>query len=194
MKKTIISFFLILIFLSAYAKEEATFLSYQGQIEVQAINNEKLQEEIIVFLQNQGGYFTYRDSMSLKVKINPQNILPFIDFLKEKGMIISQNLSNYNYQQEYQRLQVTIKTQEETLETILKLFDKAGLYETLDIERKIRAMILEIERAKGRVRFIEERVKYAYLTLLFKSYQAQITPAHQCPFLWIEQLDFYKLF
>ncbi len=194
MKKIITSFFLTLIFLSAYAKEEATFLSYQGQIEVQAINNEKLQEEIIAFLQKQGGYFTYRDSMSLQVKINPQNILPFIDFLKEKGMIISQNLSNFNYQQEYQRLQVTIKTQEETLETILKLFDQAGLYETLDIEQKIRGMIMEVERAKGRVRFIEERVKYAYLTLLFKSYQAQSTPAQECPFLWIKALDFYKLF
>jgi len=176
------------------AQEESRFLSYQVRLDVQAIDPERLQEEILAFLKTSKGYFTYRDSAAMQVKILPEKILPFIELVKQKGMVIGQDISNFNYQQDYQRAQITIKTQEETLDTILKLFDQAGLYEALEIERKIREMISEIEQARGKTRLIEERVRYAYVTLSFKSYQAEKERPNTCPFPWIRDLSLYRIF
>lgn len=174
--------------------KKQSFLSYTANIEIQVIAPEKTQDEINDYLKKEGGYFINRSNYTMQAKLSPNKLLPFIQFLKGKGLVTSQAIENFNYQEKYQQYQVTIKTQEETLNNILKIFDQAGLYEALSIEQKLQQIMNEIEYAKGQVRYIEERTLYAYITLSFKSYAAQIKTDTRSPFPWINGLSLEKLF
>ena len=176
------------------AEKKQAYLSYTAKVEIQVISPEKTQDEISDYLKKEGGYFISRSNYHMQAKIAPEKLLLFIQYLKEKGLIISQAIENFNYQEQYQQYQVTIKTQEETLNNILKIFDQAGLYEALSIEQKLQQIMDEIEYAKGQVRYIEERTTYAYITLAFKSYATQIRTDTRSPFPWINGLSLEKLF
>jgi len=170
------------------------FLSYYANIEIQVINPEETQEEIIHFLKEKGGYFISRQNFFLQVKQSPELLMDFMNFLKQKGLIVNQEIGNTNFRESYEQYQVTLKTQSETLDSILKLFDQAGLYEALDIEKKIQQIIREIEYAKGQIRYIEERVKYAYINISFKSYTSLVKTSIDSPFNWINHLKLENLF
>lgn len=188
-------FLLIILPILLFCKEKKVhFLSYNARIEIQAINPEKVQDEIDEYLKKNDGYFISRSNYQMQLKIKPEKLLVFINFLKSKGLITQQEISNFNYQDRFNQYQVTIKTQEETLENILKIFDQAGLYEALAIEQKIQQIMNEIETAKGQVRYIEEHVQYAYVEILFKTYAALIKTESQSPFAWINELGLEKLF
>ncbi|HCL55984.1 MAG TPA: hypothetical protein DHW82_03125 [Spirochaetia bacterium] len=170
------------------------FLSYYANIEIQVINPEETQEQIIHFLKEKGGYFISRQNFYLQVKQSPELLMDFMNFLKQKGLIVNQEIGNTNFRENYEQYQVTLKTQSETLDSILKLFDQAGLYEALDIEKKIQQIIKEIEYAKGQIRYIEERVKYAYINISFKSYTSLVKTSIDSPFDWINHLKLENLF
>ena len=170
------------------------FLSYYANIEIQVINPEETQEQIIHFLKEKGGYFISRQNFYLQVKQSPELLMDFMNFLKQKGLIVNQEIGNTNFRENYEQYQVTLKTQSETLDSILNLFDQAGLYEALDIEKKIQQIIKEIEYAKGQIRYIEERVKYAYINISFKSYTSLVKTSIDSPFDWINHLKLENLF
>lgn len=183
------------------AKDNNKFLGYTAKINLQVINVEKVQEEIIQFLEkNDLGFFTNRDNNFIQVKLlqkeNNDKILRnvFIGFIKERGMLISDEIDSKNYQQLIGDLDVSVKTYEESLTRILQIFDKAGLYETLDAEKRIQDLILQVENAKGQLRFIREHIKYAYVDITFKTYTSMVKTSVQSPFEWINSLRLENLF
>jgi hypothetical protein len=155
---------------------------------------EKSQDEIIRYLENNKGYFTRRDSGFLQAKIVPATLLEFMDFLKKQGVMVSQEIQSNNYQQQLQELEITIKTEDESLSSILGLFEQAGLYQALSIERKIQGMIRKIESAKGRYRYLMEHIRYAYVDITFKSFSGGVQKELNSPFQWINELNIENLF
>jgi hypothetical protein len=196
--KKILAILMLFLTLEVYAqKNNNSFLSYTAKINLQVINVEKTQDEIIQFInKNNLGYFTNRDNFFIQVKINPEvlNNRSFISFLKEKGLIITEEITSYNYREDINTHEITIKTQEDALVKIFQIFDKAALYMALEFEKKIQESISAIENAKGQLRYIQEHIKYAYVDITFKSYTTLIKKSVDSPFDWINQLKIENLF
>lgn len=171
------------------------FLSTSAFIVYQVIHIDKSQNEIIEFIRKEGGYFTLRENNLLRIKINPEKISSLIEFLKAKGIVLQQDIKTQNYQERINQLKVIIKTQEESLANIYQLYSMAGLDQVLDIEIKIREMLEELENARGELRFIQERIRFCYVEISFKSHSVlSSSKKEESPFEWINKLGLQNLF
>lgn len=186
---------IILAFLMGSSAFAENTLSYQVDILYQVINVEATQQSIKKYLEETGaGFFYYRDNQKMNVKILPDKIQSFLEQLGKHGLIVKQDLKTENYREKILELEVTVKTQEEGLRQTLALIDRAGFVDAVSIEESLQEMIEEIENARGQLRFIRERIKYAYIALDFKTYAARVKSAGASPFPWINNLRLDNLF
>ena len=192
MKKILIAVLLTTIALSGFTNNKT--LSTTAKFQLQVIDVEEAQKEIISFLKKKGGYFTNRDNRFMQIKILPQNLKYLTKFLTDKYLIVSKTINQKNYQDNIHNLEITIATQTKSLNQILKILNQANFSQTLDIEQRIQAKIEKIERAKGRLRWIKEHIRFTYVSLNFKSYTSRVRRNLRSPFKWINQLRLENLF
>jgi hypothetical protein len=164
-------------------------LGKTAKVNLQVINTEKAQKDIIRYLEKSGGFFTNRSNEYMQVKVPPEKLRDFLNYLKDLGMVVSESLNTVNYTDRINNLQVTIRTQNESLRNIMRILQSAGLRDTLDIERKVLQMIVELEKAKGNLNYIREHIRYAYVDIYFKTYASvQKRENARSPFGWINRL------
>lgn len=186
---------LFLLFFTSPAAFAENTLSYQVDILYQVINVEATQQGLKKYLEETGfGFFYYRDNQKMNLKIQPDKIAVFLEQLKKHGLIVKQDLKTENYREKIMELEVTVKTQEEGLRQTLVLIDRAGFVDAVSIEESLEEMIEEIENARGQLRYIRERIKYAYIALDFKTYAAAVKSAGAAPFAWVNRLRLDNLF
>lgn len=175
-------------------KKSLSSLAYQSSISLQVINVEKVQANIIEYLQTNKGYFTNKSNSYIQIKIDPKNLLAFFEYLKGQGILISKNVYSKNHSLTIKNLKATITTMQNTISEYLKIIDAADFYSTLDIEKKLLRAVYSLERAKGKLRYYEEHIRFAYITVSFKAYSSKSIQNSSSPFNWVNNLSLNNLF
>ena len=104
---------------------------------------------------------------SLKVRIPPDKVAPFIDWLEHHGKITNKQLQATDVGRTLFDQKIALDNLEHTMARLRKLLDHEQLAtkEILDIEKEMTRIRLDIERIKGERRWLQDRVAFATLDI-----------------------------
>lgn len=119
----------------------------------------------------QGEYFSNeetREMVRMKIRIPHENFDALVNSCsKEVGTVISKNTYTEDASEEYTDIALRLQNKMTYLEKYRDLLKKsASTKDLMEIQEKIRGLEEEIEAAEGRLRFIDDKVKYSSLELV----------------------------
>lgn len=153
---------------------------------------EVVRKELLNFVEEKNGYlkkFTNdRIIMVFPNKITKDQIL---NYLKNKGIIITQNFSTLDYSDKILTLNTTIKVKEQYLNQLNQLIQEANLTQTLEMEKEISKVITELEELKGDYQYYIELASTIEVDIQFLSFEQKNLPTTPYPG-WISKLGIYN--
>ncbi len=141
--------------------------------EVEALEKSKARVDSLLHLS--GGYYQHenfhsyynKNAYALKLRIPNESYDPFIQQLEQGvGRLESKQITASDVSEEYVDLTVRLNNNMAYLEQYKQILSKAKtVEEILEVQEKIRKIEEEIESKKGRLRYLDHRIKYSTLQL-----------------------------
>jgi Domain of unknown function (DUF4349) len=130
-----------------------------------AIRAEARRRGVIIVSDRESGA-KYGISAQIQVRIVPEDVASFIDWLGTKGAVESSNLAASDVSREYFDQELRLRTLRFTLDRLEKILaDRANvsLADVLSVEREMTRVRGEIEQLEGEHRYLADRVQRATL-------------------------------
>ncbi len=169
------------------------YTAYDLKTTVLVADPETAADRIIEWVEENGGYFTFRSSDTVVLRVPSQKMGGFRSLLNELSeAVIDVSIRSQDLRENLLLLRSRIASSEDVLERNLALLDRADVKGTLLIEREIKSLLYEIEGYKGTLRKLEtdRRFIHAEVSMSFKE---QTLPQDlPTSFDWMNGLDFYR--
>jgi hypothetical protein len=153
---------------------------------------ELVRREILKFTNEQNGYIAsfsnQRIALSFPKRITKEKIL---NFLNNRGIIVSQNFSSVDYSDQILSLQVSIKVKEQYLQQLNQLTQEASLVQTLEMEQEISKVIQELEELKGNYNYYLELANSMNVEIQFINIEKGSLPKKPYPY-WVSKLGIFN--
>ena len=170
-----------------------------GSVEIQSDNVQKSRDELEKLLNNtksyvQKEYFDndyYRETFRVTARVPNQYFDTLINALSNNkgiGIVRNKQISTKDVTEEYYDTEIRLKNKELYLAKYRDFLSQAKkISDMLEIQEKIRNMEEEIESAKGKLRFIDDRVNFSTLDISIYREKPNITNTSELGFfgrLW----------
>ncbi|GGG52078.1 DUF4349 domain-containing protein [Epilithonimonas arachidiradicis] len=159
----------------ANSLEIASKIIKSGDLEIEVGDMKKAQKIVTDNLKKlnaykQGEYFSNGDSqemLKMTIRVPNQNFDNLLQsFSSELGNVISNRIVTDDVTEEYTDVSIRLENKFVYLEKYRDLLKKTtNTKDILEIQENIRSLEEEIESSKGRLRFIDDKVKYSTLEL-----------------------------
>ena len=136
-----------------------------------------------------GGFLVHFAKGSIKVKLPPEQLSSFADQIADFGILLEKNLSSEDLTLRIAELKGRIKSREDILERTRKFLDDADVASTIDIERTMTDLVLEIERFKGNLRVLTDRSSFAVAEISFDFRERDRIVYIRSTFEWLNSID-----
>jgi len=147
----------------------------KGRLEIEVGDINKSQKTILENLKktnayNEGEFFSNseeQEMLKMTIRVPNQNFDALMQsFGNDLGNVISKNVGSEDVTEEYTDVTIRLENKLTYLEKYRELVKKStSTKDILEIQEKIRGLEEEIESSKGRLKFIDDRVKYSTLEL-----------------------------
>ncbi len=131
-------------------------------------------DEILNYAKQYGGYEIHRSqtrsdgyfTISAQIKIKPEQLDAFIEFIGTKGELINTQISTDDITTDYYDANTRLKSMESSLETYYGFLKKAAnIEESLAVQNQINQLTIEIESLKGRIKLWDSMLAESIVTL-----------------------------
>ncbi|MDQ7778458.1 MAG: DUF4349 domain-containing protein [Planctomycetota bacterium] len=154
-------------------------------VESIAITQKKAQE----LAETAGGYVVKISGAGIVVKIPAAKFIEVADAIAKLGEVTRREIAGSDVTEEMFDIQTRLANAEKMRERLLKLLETTQkTKDALEVEKELGRVTEEIERFKGRIRFLQEGVAYSTLDVQLNSSVPQDQIALEVPFPWVRAL------
>jgi hypothetical protein len=154
---------------------------------------EATQKKIVTWLEENRGYFLIKSDTRLTARVPVEKVRQFIQTLEDLGVDVEKiSETSEDIREQLVTLTSGIKSREEILAKNLKLFDRAGVEDTLGIEQELVLLLEEIEGFKGHLNKLDVDRNFAYVEIYFTLKKSALPEKIPSSFDWINTLDLYR--
>lgn len=176
-------------------EQDGRKIIYQGMLELVVAEVEPAIQDVAALARRRGGYVQQMDTDAVLIRIPAEQFDQAVEEISRMGSVVQRRIQAVDVGEQYTDLQMRIENLEELANTYRDLLKKAnGVEETLKIHKELAQVTGELERLKGRLRHMQDRVEYATL-------EVQLTPQTESPeqlqvtlpFYWLDSLGIDEL-
>ena len=131
------------------------------------------------------GFMTYQDEGRIVIKLPPSALSALMLFSAKQGYVIEKSLGREELSQEIAELEGRLKSKTEILNRLRSFFTDSDANATLDIERNMTELVMEIETVKGRLRVLNDRADWAVVNIAFQFRERDRVVYVRSPFEWL---------
>ncbi|MFW5862657.1 MAG: DUF4349 domain-containing protein [Spirochaetota bacterium] len=167
----------------------------RGVYHVGVYNTVHFTNETKIFTREQGGYVQYYSDDRIIIRLPVKHLNSFRNFVADKAYINDEQQARENVGHKIINTKITLQAKEKLLNDLFKIMSTSGFSHTVEIEKELSKVILEIEKLKGRLRYLKDRMKNAEITLFIneQSVQKSGNRVFSSEWDWIRELGIEQL-
>lgn len=171
-------------------KQFARQIIYTADMAISVFKLDESMKRAEALTLESGGYVQTLSQGYLILRIPAAQLRGVMDELAKLGVVESRNLQAQDVTQEYVDLQTRIRVLKETQTQLIALLKQArNVEEALKVRESLDAITMELERAVGRMRMLENQIGFSTLTLRLSQRGPQnAVPSSNDPFPWVDTL------
>lgn len=183
----------VLLFSSTRCRGQDQFLARSLMARILVHDPDSAVENLVRWTEEQGGYFVYRSSQRVLLRVPDASAERFRVFLKEQAEeLLEITMEARDLRQRVARIRAGIESRQEILDRNLASLRRADVAGTLAIEREIMRLVEEIETLKGEHRKLEQDRRFLTAEVLLSFEDTTLPQDVPSSFRWINQVDFYR--
>ncbi|MDH5681741.1 MAG: DUF4349 domain-containing protein [Spirochaetota bacterium] len=193
MKRYPLLFIILFISVTGFSRDAQSSFNYKYWINTEY--PERTISNIRRITDEKGGYVKYLDKHSINLKIPAGDTALILSELKKTAFITDNMKNTSNHSESLISFKARLKTKNTLLNQLYAIFNNSGLSQTMDVEREINQIIFDIEGLKGKIRYLENRIAFAEITIYVNSQtgKPQYPRVHRSQWQWINSLGLKSL-
>lgn len=172
-------------------------LIYQAELTLAVHEVETTQRAVIGVARELGGYLAYQDDMRVTVRIPARRFEDAIQRLERVGDVVHRNVQAIDVTEEFRDLTLRLRNAEVVRDRLEALLARAEKVEdALKVQAELARVTETIEQLKGRLRYMQDRIAYSTLTVIFQprpTEQIGQPEVYRLPFPWLDELGLPSL-
>lgn len=159
----------------------------EGDISIEVFDFKKAESKIKQMVKSHGAYIgnedvrtnDYRVESRITIRVPNNKFDALMDGVSGiEGKVDNKSVNLRDVTEEYLDIEIRLKTKRETLKRYYDILSRASKVEDiLAVERRINQVSEEIESAEGRLRYLDDKVNYSTINLLFyQEFEYQYEP------------------
>jgi hypothetical protein len=156
---------------------------------VKVVNPDEARAEIDKEARSLGGFPTYFNGRSILLKIPPGALSVLTEKIAAQGLILEKTLDREDVTLRIAELEGRLKSKRDILARTRKFLDDSDVSATLDIERTMTGLVMEIEQLRGALRVLKDKTTYAVADISFEFRERDKIVYVQSPFEWLNTVD-----
>ena len=182
---------------TAKAVSDGRLMIYTASFEVLVSNVEDTLRQFLGWVEADGGYLEARENETVTCRVPVDRFDALTARIPSVGTVLSESLKAQDVTLQSFDLAVRIENAEKSRQRLLLLLEQATDVEaTLKIEKELRRLTEELERIKGELKLLQNRVAYSTVQVTFRSNAPDPTPIarrKQSRFAWIRQVGIEQI-
>ncbi len=170
---------------------------YTGELGLYVYEVDATLEQATKLTQEMGGWVQQSTSTSLMIRVPARNFEMIMAELVKLGDVSYKNVVGQDVTEEFYDLSIRLNNATVMRERYVELLKKATTVEdSLKIEQELGRITEEIERLKGRLKFLQQHASFSTITIqLSKKSDAPIRDTRvPLPFYWLQNYSLDELF
>jgi hypothetical protein len=136
-----------------------------------------------------GGYVKFFSENKIIIRVPVETAMKFREFVAGKGYVMDEQVFRKNVSEQMIELKTQLKVKEKLLKDFYSLFESSRFHQTLDVEREIGKLVLEIEKIKGKINYYSDRIALSEVTVSINSRRPASRPGKAVTrWEWIRRL------
>jgi hypothetical protein len=181
---------------SSSAADAAPLLVYTAHLAMSVYRVDEVREGVITAVRELGGVMTLESAAQVTVRVPAARFQEALDRVEELGEVVSRNVRAQDVGEEFRDIGIRIETLEAMRRRVERLLEQAqDVQAALEVERHLERITVELERLKGRQRFLADQVALSTITVTFQERQVEdiARGIFKLPFDWIRQIGLTSL-
>lgn len=171
-------------------KDEAQrLIIYRADLGVFVFKIDEALASATALAKEQDGWVQQSTTQSLLLRVPVERFDALVTALSELGDVHTKNIVGTDVSEEFFDLQIRLRNAEALRDRYLKLLAEAkNVTDSLAIEKELARITEEIERFKGRIRFLKDQGTYSTIAVRFEQKPDQpIRKRTNLPFSWLRE-------
>jgi hypothetical protein len=170
-------------------------LIYQAALWIAVYEVEAKQAEAIAAARELGGFLQLQTSTRLVLRVPADQFEQAMSRVEAVGDVSDRQVRAMDVTDQFRDLRARLANAESVRDRLLALLDQSDDVEkSLAIERELDRLTERIERLKGKLQLLSDRIAYATITIEFGvKPRSRIDPEFQLPFEWLDTLGLTHL-
>ena len=172
---------------------------YSGSVRVQVTEPAKAGDDVRALAETMGGYVQMSTSTQVVVRVPAPKFFDFIRALGKKvGDVFDKRIRSDDITEQYLDLKLRLKAQLSVFHRLEELLKRAqNVREAMLVQKELARLVEQIERLKGRIRFLEQSAALSTITVFLVRptgrHRIISPPPLRSPFRWIRHLGISQL-
>ncbi|MBN2724328.1 MAG: DUF4349 domain-containing protein [Deltaproteobacteria bacterium] len=172
---------------------------YYGNLSISVLHPEQSLQKALKIAEDMGGYMKSRNNFRVVLRIPSAKFFKFISIIEPFGEVTSRRIRSEDVTAQFVDLSMRMNNLLKARERLLAILAKAvKVKDTLEIEREITRVTGQLEQIKGQLRYLQNLVSFATVTLRFhKKYSSMQSSGQkiklESPIYWISTFDINNL-
>ncbi|MEM7260764.1 MAG: DUF4349 domain-containing protein [Planctomycetota bacterium] len=169
---------------------------YEGRFSVLTAQPEERISRFVSGVQARGGYLVEQDDRRVTCRVPADRFDETIASVRGFGQVVREHVTAQDVSREFMDLDIRIENAERSRTRLLALLERAEKVEDiLRIEEQLRRLTEEIERMKGSLRYMSERIAFSLISVEFRVPKVRRDRAVARPsrFPWVRQVGIRSL-
>jgi hypothetical protein len=170
-------------------------LVYEAELGLAVYKVDETERKAIEIGQALGGYLVSQDERRLVLRVPAAKFQDALKQLEGVGDVRGRRIHSEDVTADFRDLNIRLRNAEEVRDRLAALLAKANdAAAALAIEKELDRVTEQLERLKGELRAMEERIAFSKITLLFEVKRWEtLDPDFRLPFDWLQSVGLQQL-
>jgi len=171
-------------------------LIYEAHMFLAVFKVEENIKAVATVARESGGFLSQQTDASIVIRIPAAKFNSIIESIEAMGDVLHRQVQAMDVSEEFRDVEIRIQNSMQVRDRLAQLLTRATtVEESLQIERELERLTSEIERLKGRMRFLQDRIAYSTITVSFqpKEQERLNNDMFRLPFDWLDSLGLQRL-
>lgn len=167
-------------------------LIYRAELTLAVHEVESTQRAVIAVGRELGGYLAYQDDTRVTIRVPARRFEDAVDRLERVGDVVHRNVQAIDVTEEFRDLTLRLRNAEVVRDRLEALLARAEKVEdALKVQAELARVTELIEQLKGRLRYLQDRIAYSTITVIFQPRPVDRIgepDVYRLPFRWLDEL------
>jgi hypothetical protein len=163
--KRLFAAFIVCLLYTGAAPAGGDSFSQEFSYSMLAPDRDRAIKRLLRFATEQNGYVKSYSNENVVLRLPVERVPRVREAILDVGFIGDERIKRTDMGEALVELRTRLKIRETLLANLYKLFENAAVEQTLEIEKELGKVVMEIEEIKGKTAYLEDRIAMAEVTV-----------------------------